>query len=164
VTGSLVANSCGSTAFNAVNPLSFVVELRSEDHGPAYWRRPNAAIVNGSHTGDDYRFRTELAVQLYPADVNTQTPGCTLAQIETIQVTAKSAEGDGGVPNDLGTAMGDAGVPASSAFRGTSVIELVPTAGSNCLGAVAIGGGPFLALPCRVEYDLSGATRSSVFE
>ena len=164
VNGSLVVNSCGSTAFNAVDPLSFVVEVRSEDHGPAYWRRPNAAIVNGSHTGDDYRFRTEVPVQLYGPDIETQTPGCTLAQIETIRVTAKSDSLDGGVPNDQGTSAGDAGVPASSAFRGTSVIELAPTAGSNCLRAVAISGGPFLTLPCRVEYDLSGSTRSSVFE
>lgn len=165
VTGSLVENSCGSTAFNAVDPVSFVVELRSEDHGPAVWRRPNAAIVNGSHTGDDYRFRTETTVQLYGPDEVAQTPGCVLAQIETIRVTAKSsASGDAGVSSDLGTSTGDAGVSANSAFRGTSVIELSPTAGSNCLRAVAISGGPFLTLPCRVEYDLSGTSRSSVFE
>lgn len=160
VTGSLVENSCGSTAFNAVDPLSFVVELRSEDHGPAVWRRPSAAIVNGSHTGDDYRFRTEVQVQLYGPDEVNQTAGCVLAQVETIRVTAKSSVSDG----DLGTSTGDAGVAANSAFRGTSVIELSPTAGSNCLRAVAISGGPFLALPCRVEYDLSGTLRSSVFE
>ena len=163
VTGSLVMNSCGSTAFNAVDPLNFIVELRAEDHGPAYWRRPNAAIVNGSHTGDDYRFRTESSVPIYAADEATGTPGCTVAQIESIRVTARSESMDGGVPNDLGTSTGDAGV-ANSAFRGTNVIEIIPTGGSNCLRAVAISGGPFLALPCRVEYDLSGSSRSSVFE
>ena len=123
----------------------------------------NAAIVNGSHTGDDYRFRTESSVPIYAADEATGTPGCTVAQIESIRVTARSESMDGGVPNDLGTSTGDAGV-ANSAFRGTNVIEIIPTGGSNCLRAVAISGGPFLALPCRVEYDLSGSSRSSVFE
>ena len=164
VTGSLVENSCGSTAFAAQDPVEFVVELRAEDHGPAYWRRPTAAIVNGSHTGDVYRFRTEVPVTLYGPDPTTGTAGCTLAQVETILVTAKTSEvGDGGVgtPNDQGSA--DAGAAESDLFRGQSVIELVPTAGSNCLGAVAVAGGPFLALPCRVEYDLSGASRTPVF-
>lgn len=164
VTGSLVENSCGSTAFAAQDPIDFVVELRAEDHGPAYWRRPTAAIVNGSHTGDVYRFRTEVPVTLYGADPTTGTPGCTLAQVETILVTAKASEaGDGGVstPNDQGRA--DAGAASGEIFRGESVIELVPTAGSNCLRAVALSGGPFLTLPCRVEYDLSGASRSPVF-
>ena len=38
VSGSLVENSCGSTAFAAQDPIDFVVELRAEDHGPAYWQ------------------------------------------------------------------------------------------------------------------------------
>ena len=162
VSGSLVENSCGSTAFAAQDPIDFVVELRAEDHGPAYWRRPTTGIVSGSHTGDEYRFRTEAPVTLYGPDVEAGTAGCTLAQIETIQITAKASTlDDAGVPLDQGTA--DAGVAADGTFRGTSTIELSPTADSNFLRAVALSGGPFLALPCRVRYDLSGVARSPVF-
>jgi hypothetical protein len=164
VTGSLVENSCGSAAFAAQDPIEFVVELRAEGHGPAYWRRPTTGIVSGSHTGDVYRFRTEVPVTLYGPDAEAGTAGCILAQVETIQVAATSTPlVDGGVAggNDLG--VPDAGVAAADVFRGESVIELVPTAGSDCLRAVALAGGPFLTLPCRVEYDLSGAGRTSVF-
>ncbi len=179
VSGSLLENSCGSTAFAAVDPLSFVVELRADPTGPAFWRRPNAPIVNGSHTGDDYRFRTEVPVTLYGPDETTGAPGCVLAQVETIEFNALATVADAGV-GDAGLAdaeitdaeIADAGtqgasdggvVSPSDSFRGTSVIELTPVAGADCARAHSINGGPFLALPCRVRYDLSGAARSSVF-
>lgn len=34
--------------------------------------------------------------------------------------------------------------------------EIEPIAGSDCSPALSVSGGAFLALPCRVEYVLSG--------
>jgi len=41
-------------------------------------------------------------------------------------------------------------------MTGSQVTEIVPLTGSDCRPAVAALGGPFLSLPCRVEYVLTG--------
>ncbi len=65
-------------------------------------------------------------------------------------------EADGGV--DAGVDGGvDAGIdPTLTLLSGTQSTEIIPLAGSDCTPAVAAVGGPFLSLPCRVEYVLTG--------
>jgi hypothetical protein len=61
---------------------------------------------------------------------------------------------DAGVDEESGA---DAGVePTLLTLTGSQTTEITPLTGSDCTPAVAALGGPFLSLPCRVEYVLSG--------
>ena len=48
-------------------------------------------------------------------------------------------------------------IPALYQMSGSQITEIVPLAGADCTPAVTALGGPFLALPCRVEYVLTGS-------
>jgi hypothetical protein len=67
--------------------------------------------------------------------------------------------GDGGV-DDAGVdgeSSADGGIePTLLTLTGSQTTEIVPLTGSDCLPAVAAHNGPFLSLPCRVAYVLSG--------
>ena len=52
----------------------------------------------------------------------------------------------------------DAGAqPALLNLSGSQTTELDPRCGADCTPAGAALGGPFLSLPCRVEYVLTGS-------
>ena len=58
---------------------------------------------------------------------------------------------------DPGFDATDAGVdPLLVTISGSQTTEIEPLAGADCTPAVAALGGPFLSLPCRVEYVLTG--------
>jgi hypothetical protein len=46
--------------------------------------------------------------------------------------------------------------PTLVKLTGSQSTDITPLTGSDCRPAVAALGGPFLALPCRVEYVLTG--------
>ena len=168
VTGTVRENTCGEAAFGTQSPLRFNVELRDEpDSVVAYWRRPQAAIVNGTQIDGAYRFDTTVPVTLIPQDLETGVVGCAVSQAE--EVAVQLAEGvvmDAGAPeDDAGPTDPDAGVANAppGGFTGTNRITLTPITGSDCAAALATGGGTFLELPCTVQYDLVGTPRDSVF-
>jgi len=88
--------------------------------------------------------------------------GCSVTQrdvftfdVEPVEVGADAGVEDGGA-NDAGSDL-DAGTePNLLTLSGSQTTEIVPIAGSDCTPAVAALGGPFLSLPCRVEYVLTG--------
>jgi hypothetical protein len=99
--------------------------------------------------------------------------GCSVTQRDVftfvVETVEPGTEADGGVADggvqDGGVADGgvdeesgaDAGVePTFLTLSGSQTTEIVPLTGSDCTPAVAALGGPFLSLPCRVEYVLSG--------
>jgi len=167
VTGRLEVNECGGSAVPARDPLSFAVELR--ERGPeAFWRRAGFPVVSGTARDDgSYRFRTVALIAVLAADPDPDFghAGCNLVQTEVVDVVLE------GVPTDAGAgAEPDAGpgkdAPDAGAqeqdmqLAGTSTIDLAPEPGSDCTPLMAVAGGPFLALPCGIDYTLEGAPRS----
>jgi hypothetical protein len=176
VVGRLEANSCGSTAVPALDPLTFFVEVRREG-GQAFWRRPEAPLVSGTVTeAGGYRFRHRSSILAIEADPAQGNAGCRLEQVETVEVTLDGlasspadggrdgggsdgggSDGGGSGAADASGSPGDAG-PAAS-LTGVNRVELAPSSGSACGALLGAQGGPFAALPCEVEYALEGTSR-----
>lgn len=165
VTGQLEANTCGTDALPARSPIRFPVEIR-ERSGEAFWRRAEKPLVSGVVVEDrTYRFAVGSEVDLIAPDPDFGIPGCSLTQLETVTVALSEAPdaSDGGAEDagvgDAGSDGSDGGAPVPLVLAGDNTIELIPTPGSDCTAATLAGGGPFLALPCRVEYALDGSAR-----
>lgn len=148
VTGHLEANACGAAAVPALDPLRFAVELRVRG-AEAFWRRPDFPVVSGSARDGTYRFRTQARIVALAGDPDPDFghPGCTLLQTETVEVTIEGTDLDAGSP--------DAG-PTTLTLTGTNAIDFTPEPGSDCAPLASAAGGPFLALPCGLDYALEG--------
>lgn len=177
VHGVLVENTCGQSALPTVNPLDFVVELRT-DSGVAYWMPDKASSSSGTLSENgSFRFTmsdTQVVQggpnmrQLEPSDFLSAEPdfdlkpqqsrGCALTRKQTVSGTVVRRIQDGVVNEtgaDAAVASGLAGENAD--LSAEHVIEVTPAAGSDCNAAVAALGGAFLALPCEARYVLSGS-------
>jgi len=187
--GVLVENTCGQSALPTVNPLDFVVELRV-DTGVAYWMPDKAAPASGtlSESGS-FRFSmsdTQVVQggpgtrQEQPSDFLSTEPdfdlkaqqgrGCALTRKQTVSGTVARRIEDGMVnetprSNDRDAAIEESEGGNDSDLSGEHVIEVMPTSGSSCDGALAALGGTFLALPCAARYLLNGSldTTGAVF-
>lgn len=172
IVGSLQENTCGATALPAHDPLVFSAEVRS-DGTQGFWRRPEEASLPGSVLDGEYRFTFRQQLPVLAPDPASGYVGCALIQEETIQAVIDDSLmlDDAGAPIDAGQAdadEGDSGGADGGAdagsddtdplapFGGTDIVTLVPAPGSNCVPLLAIAGGPFLELPCRIEYTLRG--------
>lgn len=173
--GLMVEQSCGA-AIPAPDPLDLKFDLRSESNGRAYWRRWGGSMFAGIEQDNTYTFQTSQSWMVVEPDRFRGYVGCSVTQrdVFTFEVDAPEIvfEGDAGVEDDAGVdgaagAGGEAGGggnggaapgidPTLIALTGSQTTEIVPIAGSNCTPAVAALGGPFLSLPCRVEYVLNG--------
>lgn len=166
VVGSLEDNLCGPQAVPATDPVVFSVEIR-RDGAQAWWRRPDAPLVEGVVEPDGtFRFHGTGRRVVVAPNPDAGVPGCALDQQEELTIRLTGEVGaDAGVGADaaietLGdAAVGDAG--ARPGLEGRHTIHLTPSAGSNCTPALAAAGGPFLAIPCDVDYALSGETTES---
>ena len=165
--GFMVEQSCGA-AIPAPDPLDLEFELRSEFNGRAYWRRLGGSMFAGVEKDGEYRFQVSQSWMVIEPDRFRGFVGCSVTQrdiftflVETVEVDIETDGGvaDGGV-EDGGVADGgveDAGpAPILLTLTGSQTTEITPLTGSDCTPAVAALGGPFLSLPCRVEYVLSG--------
>jgi len=171
--GLMVEQSCGR-AIPAPDPLSLKFDLRSESNGRAYWRQWGGSTFAGIQQDDTYTFQTSRSWMVVEPDRFRGYVGCSVTQrdVFTFEVDAPEmetaadagVEDDGGVTDDAGVeadggvdAGVDAGIdPTLVLLSGTQSTEIIPLAGSDCTPAVAAVGGPFLSLPCRVEYVLTG--------
>ncbi|MGB3052224.1 MAG: hypothetical protein WBB42_14565 [Polyangiales bacterium] len=163
--GLMVEQSCGA-AIPAPDPLDLKFDLRSEANGRAYWRLWGGALFAGIEKDDAYTFQTSQSWMVIEPDRFRGYVGCSVTQrdVFTFEVAAPEIEGDendAGVDGDAG-AEGDAGTdpgidPTLVLITGSQTTEIVPLTGSDCTPAVAALGGPFLSLPCRVEYVLNGS-------
>ena len=162
--GLMVEQSCGA-AVPAPDPLDLKFDLRSESNGRAYWRLWGGPMFAGIEKDDTYTFQTSQSWMVIEPDRFRGYVGCSVTQrdVFTFEVEAPEIEAglDGGVEEDAGV-DGDAGVdvaidPALVLLTGSQTTEIVPLSGADCTPAVAALGGPFLSLPCRVEYVLNGS-------
>lgn len=163
--GLMVEQSCGA-AVPAPDPLELTFDLRSESNGRAYWRLWGGAMFAGLEQNNTYTFQTSQSWMVVEPDRFRGYVGCSVTQrdVFTFEVSVPEAEPDldAGVEDDAGV-DGDAGAddeslidPTLVLITGSQTTEIVPLTGADCTPAVAALGGPFLSLPCRVEYVLSG--------
>jgi hypothetical protein len=119
----------------------------------------------GIEKDDTYTFQTSQSWMVIEPDRFRGYVGCSVTQrdVFTFEVEVPEIEAglDGGVEEDAGV-DGDAGVDVASdptlvLLTGSQTTEIVPLSGADCTPAVAALGGPFLSLPCRVEYVLNGS-------
>ena len=175
--GFMVEQSCGA-AVPAPDPLELDFELRSESNGRAYWRRSGGAMFAGVEKEGEFTFQVSQSWMVVEPDRFRGFIGCSVTQrdvftfvVETLDIETEADGGvadggvdDGGVEDgdveDAGTEQepeADASIePTLLTLTGSQTTEIVPLTGSDCTPAVAALGGPFLSLPCRVEYVLSG--------
>jgi hypothetical protein len=167
VRGSLEENGC-SPGLDPVDPLEFRVDL-SRDEGYLTWRMTaGGPPVQGSlSSSGDFRLRTTMEVEAWPADAANEIRGCWISQVETITCRPTASSRDGGAPGadaetsseDAGVQMGDAGVASGSSFEAVSRIEIVPLPGSDCTPLLLANGGSFPSLPCSARYSLASEVR-----
>jgi hypothetical protein len=165
--GFMVEQSCGS-AIPAPDPLDLDFDLRSEFNGRAYWRRHGGAMFAGVEKDGKFTFQVSQSWMVVQPDRFRGYVGCSVTQRDVFTFAVEPVEvgldADGGVQDggveDAGVdeeSGADAGVdPTLLTLTGSQTTEIVPLTGSDCTPAVAALGGPFLSLPCRVEYVLSG--------
>jgi hypothetical protein len=159
---------------------SFDVELRSQGDR-AFWRFGNApSAVTGTRSAEVYRFVSARPISLMVDALGVA--GCTLEQVETLDVEVRRPS-DGGAPvadaslaaqdagspdaapGDAGSRPGgpivapDAGPSPAPGMTGLSTLVLREVDGPRCAELLAAAGGPFPALPCEVRYGLFGVRR-----
>ena len=167
VHGVLVDNTCGELALPTENPLDFFVEVREQD-GVAYWMPSQASENTGTlNSAGSFRFiasRTQLVddgsapPSLEPIDFQTMRgdfdlatmPACALTIKETVSGTLQRRL-EAGVVATTQAVSDDAGDLSAE-----HLIQVAPSSGSDCNGALAALGGSFVALPCEARYVLSG--------
>lgn len=154
--GLMVEQSCGA-AISSPDPLELDFEVRAEPQGRAYWQQPAGPLFAGLKKGNAYSFQVSQSWVVFEPDSFRGYAGCSVTQRDAFMFVVEKGQETG----DAGTADAqvgaDAGVPASPlSLTGSQVTEITPVPGADCTPAVAANGGPFLALPCRVEYVLTG--------
>lgn len=150
--GLMVEQSCGS-AIPAPDPLDLQFELRSEDGGRAYWRRPAGSLYAGVHKDGEYTFTVSQSWMVIEPDRFRSYVGCSVTQRDIFTFIVEEVETEKDEASDA-----DAGAqPALLNLSGSQTTEIDPLSGADCTPAVAALGGPFLSLPCRVEYVLTGS-------
>jgi hypothetical protein len=175
--GLMVEHSCG-VAIPAADPLDLTFDLRSESNGRAYWLQTNGTMLAGVERDDTYTFQVSRSWNVIEPDRFRGYVGCSVTQRDVVTVALNSpvieSDADAGVDDadvdDAGVddaGVDDAGVgedggveelfdPSLTTLIGSQTTDIRPLAGSDCTPAVAALGGPFLSLPCRVEYVLNG--------
>ena len=71
---------------------------------------------------------------------------CTLTQVETLEVQVMSMVDEEGAEVE--------------SLSGTNTVMWTETPGVNCAYITVASGGPFLALPCGISYELSGSQQT----
>jgi len=155
--GVMVVQSCG-TAIPAPDPLDLQFDLRSESNGRAYLKEPGGLTFPGIEKDGAFTFEVSQSWTVIQPDPQSGYAGCAVTQRDTsafvVETVVADTEGDAGVAEDAGGM--DAGVErAVMTLDGSQITEIDPVTGSDCTPAVTEGG-PFLSLPCRVEYLLTG--------
>jgi len=161
--GLMVEQSCGA-AVPAADSLTLSFSLRSESNGRAYWEQSGGSMFAGIENDSSYTFQTSKSWMVVEADPFRGYIGCSVTQRDVFTIDVETPEisidEDAGVEDDGGVGDGagaDAEIdPTLVSITGSQTTEIVPLTGSDCTPAVAALGGPFLSLPCRVEYVLNG--------
>ena len=154
-TGLMVEQSCGA-AIPAPDPLDLTFDLRAEAGGRAYWRRHGGQMFAGVHKDGEYTFTVSQSWMVVEPDRFRGYVGCSVTQRDTFTFVVDEVETR--AEEEEAMLGADAGVePALLTLSGSQTTEIAPLSGADCTPAVAALGGPFLSLPCRVEYVLTGS-------
>lgn len=159
VVGLMVEQSCGA-GVPAQDPLDLEFELRLEENGRAFYRQPSGLTFAGTGSHGEYTFQISQSWMAVQPDQFRGYSGCSVTQRDVftfiIEEPEIDATIDGGVEMEE-TDGGETAVdPPLAKLTGSQTTDVTPLTGSDCRPAVAAFGGPFLALPCRVEYVLAG--------
>jgi hypothetical protein len=151
--GLMVEQSCGE-AVPAPDPLDLSFELRSEAAGRAYLQQAGGSLFAGVvRNGGEYSFQVSQSWTVIEPNPFLGYVGCSVTQRDEFAFVVEESTEDTG--DDAAEA--DAGVaPTTMTLTGSQTTSIEPVTGSDCTPAVTAGGGPFLSLPCRVEYVLTG--------
>lgn len=157
-TGLMVEQSCGG-AIPADDPLDLAFELRVEAGGRAFWRRQGGSTFAGIQDGDEYTFTVSQSWMVIEPDRRRNYVGCSVTQRDTFSFVVGQLDSTEEEQTEQEEESGaDAGAtPALLTLSGSQTTEIIPLSGADCTPAVAAAGGPFLSLPCRVEYVLTGS-------
>jgi hypothetical protein len=174
VQGVLTENSCGQSALPAASPLKFDVQIR-EDDGVGYWRQAKQGDSTGSlNARGEFRFSVSQTKvlssgqmgqgQLQPNNFITLMPDPDLQQPRTCAITIReTVSGSLRRRNaaDGGAVVEVSGVDAAASsteddLSADHIIDVAPSAGSDCNMALMALGGSYLALPCDARYTLRG--------
>lgn len=149
--GLMVEQSCGS-AVPAPDPLDLQFDLRSEEGGRAYWIRPGGPPYAGLRRDGEYTFTVSQSWTVIEPDRFRGYVGCSVTQRDVFTFVVDEIEVDTTAADDV-----DGGAePTLLTLTGTQSTDIEPLSGADCTPAVSAAGGPFLSLPCRVEYVLTG--------
>ncbi|MCZ6805464.1 MAG: hypothetical protein O7F08_00805 [Deltaproteobacteria bacterium] len=157
--GLMVEQSCGA-AIPAQDPLDLTFELRLEENGRAFWRQPGGAAFAGTGLNDEYTFQVSRSWLVVEPDQFRGYVGCSVTQRDIFTFVLEEPEVD--PASDAGVDMEETDSeeavidPTLVKLTGSQSTDITPLTGSDCRPAVAALGGPFLALPCRIEYVLTG--------
>lgn len=144
IIGTIATDTCGP-GLGANRSIAFTAELR-DDSGVGYWlfgdRKPTPGTIDAD---GNFLFQQQGGWTLVNPVPERGYAGCRVAQVETI---------DGKIAMDTVDVETDEEI---SDLSGANTIDVVPLAGDDCTPALAVQGGPWLALPCRLAYTLKGA-------
>ncbi|MEM7437480.1 MAG: hypothetical protein AAF436_20170, partial [Myxococcota bacterium] len=128
------------------------------DNSRAYYRLIGGDAFAGTVTNDEYTFQVSQTWTVIEPDPRIGFAGCSVTQRDVfsflVEETEDTSTEDQGKTED-GT--GGTGIDARAmTLVGSQSTDIEPLVGSDCRPAVAAFGGAFLALPCRIEYVLTG--------
>ncbi|MGB8332035.1 MAG: hypothetical protein WCE62_18050 [Polyangiales bacterium] len=157
--GAMVVQSCGG-AIPAPDPLDLPFDLRLEPSGRAYWLGSNGKMLVGIEKDGVYTFQVGQSWTVIEPNRAQGYVGCSVTQLDELtfelETAELEAEADAGVGPEPDSGA-DAGVePTVLTLSGSQTTEIVPVAGSDCVPAVSNQEGSFNALPCRIEYLVTG--------
>lgn len=146
VSARLAHTSCGPTP----DPWEFDVRF-NHDGGTLYWIQTDAPPIEGRvDASATSRLESELTATVRPADAKAKREACVITRSDVLTVTLADA-----------SAQRTSDPSRLQSFTGTLVYAFAPTGGSDCSDQVTTAGGDFAALPCSVQYAVSGVFTSA---
>ncbi|MFO0741220.1 MAG: hypothetical protein U0270_35305 [Labilithrix sp.] len=141
VKASLTASTCGQPP----NPWEFDVRI-NRDGSTLYWIQGQAPVAGEVDRTARTKLDTTVTSQIRPANTAKKLAACEIMRKDTLDVLLATADQKPAVdPADVNT------------FAGQLRYEFAPTDGSQCDDQLTASGGGYDALPCLVQYDLTGA-------
>lgn len=140
VTAKLTRSTCGPTP----NPWTFDVRL-AHDGPTLYWIQGGAPVQGTVDTSARALLEVETLHDVSAADPKRKKAACSIARSDALAITLVGPD-DAPVTDPAQT----------SSFSGSLVYAFAPTEGSDCSDQLTAFGGGFEALPCRVEYEVTG--------
>lgn len=143
VSAALTSSTCGAVP----NPWEFDVRLRYEE-GTLYWVQGGAPVSGLADANARVILRSGLTDTVREADPRRNLAACTIVREDTLDVVLSDAAK--APARDLALA---------TSFAGTIAYGFTPAEGADCTDQLASAGegtDGFAALPCVVQYSLTG--------